>query len=62
MIPSLLSCVVIYSLFIVAFIVYRGFCVCFLVLLCFAVFGVLSGFAIILWGKRELVALLRLSS
>ena len=50
--------VVVDSLFIVSPIV--GFCNC--SILCCALLCVLSSFAIILMGKRELVALLRLSS
>ena len=46
------------SLFVVAPIV--GFCVC--SMLCYALLCVLSSFAIILTGKRELIALLCLSS
>ena len=39
---------------------FRGFCVCFV--FSFALLGVFSSFAIILTRKRELVALLNLSS
>ena len=56
--PSAHSKVVV-SLFIVALILFGRF---FLPLFCYAVYPVLSSFAIILLRKRELVALLKLSS
>ena len=51
--------VVVYSLFIVAAIICGEGC---WPLFCYAIFCVLSSFAIILFGKRELITLLSLSS